>query len=81
MSYFDKFSETIDIDPENEVQRLVIKVLMQNGEIRFRESFIEVLEKEVAEYLEEVDSEPNMEWVEGVRYVIHLLKNLEVTKD
>ena len=81
MSYFDKFSETIDIDPENEVQRLVIKVLMQNGEIRFRESFIEVLEKEVAEYLEEVDSEPNMEWVEGVRYVTHLLKNLEVTKD
>lgn len=81
MTYFDKFTETIELNPEDEAQKLIIKVLMQNGEIQFRESFIQILEKDVANYLEEVDSEPNMEWVEGVRYVIHLLRNLEVTKE
>lgn len=76
MSYFDKFDKEIVLDVD-QAKELAVRVVMREGELRFRESFIETLEKEVSTYLEEVDNEPNMEWVDGVRYCVHLLKNME----
>ncbi len=77
MTYFDKFDRKIILDMDQATE-LAARVVMKEGELRFREDFIKYLEKDVAEYLDEVDYEPNLEWLNGVRYCIHLLKNIDL---
>lgn len=69
----DKFDREVELDL-SEAQELIVKGFMKEGELRFREIFIELLSKDVENYLNEVDYEPNEEWVNGVNYVIHLLR-------
>lgn len=79
MSYEDGY-EKIELEEDliSEAQRIVIKGFMLEGQFNFREALIQKLEAEVSEYLDEVDYEPNLEWVDGVRYCIHLIKNMSV---
>lgn len=79
MTYFNKFNKEISLDVD-EATSLAVKVVMHEGELRFRELFIETLEKDLKQYLDEVEGYPNIEWVDGVRYCIHLLKNIDVSQ-
>lgn len=81
MSYSDKFNKKLEVEILNEAQELVVSVFMKNGELLFRERFSEFLQKEVKDYLSEVDGEPNMEWIDGVNYVIKLLKDGDFDND
>lgn len=73
MSYADRFDREVILDID-EATELAVKVVMKEGELRFRDALISYLEKDIDEYLYEVDGEPNMEWIDGVRYVIHLIR-------
>jgi hypothetical protein len=77
MAYSDKFDRSIELDV-TESQALVVKLIMREGELRFRDALIETLQSELKTYLAEVDYEPNMEWVEGVRYAIHIIKEADL---
>lgn len=77
MAYQDKFDREIILDLD-EATALAVKVVMKEGELRFRDALIESLQKEIDEYLYEVDGEPNMEWVEGVRYSIHVIREADL---
>lgn len=73
MSY-DEGYEKIELDEAlvSEAQRIVVKGLYLEGEFRYREDLISELEKEL---LGANDSES--EWFDGIRYCIHLVKNLK----
>lgn len=77
MAYADKFDREIIVDLD-EATELAVKVVMKEGELRFRDSLVKTLQSELTEYLDEVDHEPNMEWVEGVRYAIHIAKEADL---
>jgi hypothetical protein len=77
MAYSDNFDRSIELDV-TEAQALVVKLIMREGELRFRDALIETLQNELKTYLAEVDYEPNMEWVEGVRYAIHIIKEADL---
>jgi hypothetical protein len=77
VAYSDKFDRSIELDV-TEAQALVVKLIMREGELRFRDALIETLQSELKTYLAEVDYEPNMEWVEGVRYAIHIIKEADL---
>ena len=74
MSY-DQGFEKVEIDESflSEAQRIVIKGFTLDGEFRFREDLISELEKELLNSSSESDSE----WFDGIRYCIHLVKNLK----
>lgn len=74
MAYKDKFEREIVLDIDEEAALFAIQAVMKEGELRFRDALIGALEKDLKKYLDEVDYEPNMEWVDGVRYVIHLVR-------
>lgn len=74
MAYKDKFEKEIVLDLDEEAALFAIQAVMKEGELRFRDALIGALEKDLKKYLDEVDYEPNMEWVDGVRYVIHLVR-------
>lgn len=74
MAYSDNFNHEIKMDLVNEGQEFIVRMFMKNGELLFRERLVAWLEKDIAEYLSEVDGEPNQEWIDGVRYVIHIVK-------
>lgn len=77
MAYADKFDREIIVDLD-EATELAVRVVMKEGELRFRDALIETLQSELTKYLDEVDYEPNMEWVEGVRYAIHVIKEADL---
>jgi hypothetical protein len=73
MSYVEKFNQEINLELDDATE-LAVKVVMREGELRFRDALIASLQKDIDDYLSEVDGKPNMEWIEGVRYVIHILR-------
>lgn len=77
MAYADKFDREIIVDLD-EATELAVRVVMKEGELRFRDALIETLQSELTKYLDEVDYKPNMEWVEGVRYAIHIIKEADL---
>lgn len=77
MNYADKFDRKIAVDLD-EATELAVRVVMKEGELRFRDALIAYLEKDIDEYLSEVDGEPNTEWVDGVRYVIKLIREADI---
>lgn len=78
MNYSDKFDREIIIENLDEATELALKVVMKEGELQFRDALIAYLEKDIDEYLYEVDGEPNMEWIDGVRYVIKLVREADI---
>ena len=77
MAYKDKFEREIDLELD-ETTELAVKMVMKEGELRFRDALIASLQKDIDEYLYEVDGMPNTQWIEGVRYVIHILKEADL---
>lgn len=77
MTYADKFDREIVVDLD-EATELAVKVVMKEGELRFRDALIETLQSDLTKYLDEVDYDPNMEWVSGVRYAIHIIKEADL---
>ena len=73
MAYSDKFDREVILDADKATE-LALRVVMKEGELQFRDALIAYLEKDIDEYLYEVDGEPNMEWIDGVRYVIHMVR-------
>lgn len=72
------YPERVEIPEEllSEAQKIVISGFMREGEVTYKEELVSILENEVSSYLAEVDNEPNIEWVDGVRYAIHLIKEM-----
>lgn len=81
MAYSDKFNEKLEVEVLDEAQELLVRMFMKNGELLFRERLSEFLEKDVKEYLSEVDGEPNTDWIDGVNYVVKLLKDGDFDND
>lgn len=77
MAYKDKFSETVELDLDTVAVELAIKIVMQEGQLRFREKLTALLEKEVAEARSNAP-DPSLNWEDGVNYVIYLLKEIDL---
>jgi hypothetical protein len=77
MAYKDKFSERIELDLDTTAVQLAVKIVMQEGELRFREKFAEVLASQVASARKALPDE-KLHWEDGVNYVIHLLKEIDL---
>ena len=77
MAYKDKFPERIEIDLDTTAVQLVVEIVMQEGELRFREKFAEVLSLQVASAKSELP-DSDLRWEDGVNYVIHLLKEIDL---
>lgn len=73
-NYADKFDREIEVVDITDAQELVVKMFMKEGELRFREAAVSFFEEDIKSYLDGVDDEPNMEWVDGVRYCIKMLR-------
>ncbi len=70
MAYSDKFDREIELVDMTEAQELAVKVVMKEGELKFRDALIEALETELAEEEQSL----NPDWVDGVRYCIKLVR-------
>lgn len=72
MSYADKFDREVELVDMTDAQELVVKMVMKEGELRFRESFAKSLQSELASF---ESTEDNQDWLDGVSYCIHLARN------
>jgi hypothetical protein len=79
MSYEDGF-EKIEISDEDmsQVQRIIVEGFIREGEFKTRNALIEMLNKDVDDYLKEVDHDPNIDWVNGVRYAAHIIREAKL---
>jgi hypothetical protein len=79
MSYDDGY-ETIEISEEDmsEAQKLIVEGFIREGEFKTRAALINMLIKDIDSYLDEVDYEPNLDWVNGVRYAIHIIREAKL---
>ena len=77
MAYKDKFSETVELDLDTVAVELAVKIVMQEGQLRFREKLTDLLEKEVTEARSNAP-DPSLSWEDGVNYVIYLLKEIDL---
>ena len=69
MTYADKFDREIELVDMTEAQELAVKVVMKEGELRFRYALIDALETELAG-----EESSNQDLVDGVRYCIKLVR-------
>lgn len=69
MAYADKFDREIELVDMTEAQELAVKVVMKEGELKFRDALIDALEMELAG-----EESSNPDWVDGVRYCIKLVR-------
>lgn len=72
MSYADKFCHEIELANMTEAQEFAVKVVMKEGELKFRDAFIQSLESEVAATEQKEESQG---WLDGISYCIHLARN------
>jgi hypothetical protein len=73
-SYADKYDRQVELVDMTDAQELAVKVVMKEGELRFREAAVSFFQDDIKSYLDEVDGEPNLEWVEGLRYCIKMIR-------
>lgn len=80
MSYHEDYPERIDIPAEelSELQRLIVEGFIREGEFKTRDALIRILELDIAGYLDEVDYEPNTDWINGVQYAIHIIREAKL---
>jgi hypothetical protein len=80
MSYKDEFPETFEINESDlsEVNRIIINGFMREGEFRTRDYFIQLFEEEISKHLNSSEEE-NQDWVDGISYCTHLLKNQRIS--
>ncbi len=73
-NYADKYDRQIELVDITDAQELAVKMTMKEGELRFRDAAVSFFEDDVKSYLDEIDEEPNIDWVEGVRYCIKMIR-------
>jgi hypothetical protein len=73
-SYADKYDRQVELIDMTDAQELAVKVVMKEGELRFREAAVSFFQDDIKSYLDEVDGDPNLEWVEGLRYCIKMIR-------
>lgn len=73
-NYADKYDRQIELVDMTDAQELAVRVVMKEGELKFREAAISFFEDDITAYLDEVDGEPNSQWIDGVRYCIKLIR-------
>ncbi len=73
-NYADKYDRQIELVDITDAQELAVKMIMKEGELRFRDAAVSFFEDDVKSYLDEIDEEPNIDWVEGVRYCIKMIR-------
>lgn len=77
MSYMDKFNREVVLDLDQATE-MIVKSVMREGELRFREDLLSILENEVSSIEKNFyDSEEKLAWLDGLKYCIHLIKNIE----
>lgn len=81
MAYSDKYDREVILEDLDEATEVAIRAVMKEGELRFRDVLVEYLEKDIDEYLSDVDGEPNQEWIDGVRYVIQLAREADFDRE
>lgn len=83
MSYEEQYpvSYEVSVDALSEAQKIVVAGLIRQGEFTAREHFMKVFQEEINNYLNEVDGEPNQDWVNGLGYAIQLIKEMKVITD
>jgi hypothetical protein len=77
MAYEDKFSERLEIDIPNEATELVLRVLMKEGELRFRDKLAKMLSDELIEVQNSPTPDADCTFGDGIGYVLHLLKEVD----
>lgn len=79
MSYEDGY-EKIEISDEDmsSIQRMIIEGFVRDGEFKARAALIELLQEDVAKHLQEAGDDPNLDWVDGVRYAIHTVREADL---
>ena len=77
MPYSDKYNHEVKMDLVNEGQEFIVRMFMKNGELLFRERAAEFLQNEVAAYIAEAGVELNQEWIDGVCYALHIIKEAD----
>lgn len=78
MAYKDNFSESIELNDPDESTALVIKIFMKEGELQFRDKLADLLAAEVSGIDTEVFDNSDLTWQDGLNYVIHLLKEVDL---
>jgi hypothetical protein len=73
-SYADNYDRQIELVDMTDAQELAVKMIMKEGELRFREAAVSFFQDDIKSYLDEVDGDPNLEWVEGLRYCIKMIR-------
>lgn len=80
MTYFEKFEREILLDLDD-ATKLAVQVVMKEGELRFRESLISALSQEMADHTSNQNDDSILGWLDGVNYVIHLLKEADFSDE
>jgi hypothetical protein len=80
MGYREDYPAKLEISDEDmsETQRVLVDAFIRQGEFQTRDALIELLEKDIATYLDEVDGMPNEEWINGVRYSVHIIREAKL---
>jgi len=73
-NYADNYDRQVELIDMTDAQELAVKVVMKEGELRFREAAVSFFQDDIKSYLDEVDGDPNLEWVEGLRYCIKMIR-------
>lgn len=77
MAYKDNFSERIDINIPDEATELVMKVIMKEGELRFRDKLTKLLADELIEVQNSPVIDEDSRFSDGIGYVLQLLKEVD----
>ena len=78
VAYSDNFDRELIMDGLDEESTIALKIVMKEGELRFRDALIKSLERDITEYLDEVDGMPNVDWINGMRYAIHIIREADL---
>lgn len=84
--YDEGFSKRVEIseDALTEGQRIVVSGLIREGEFSYRAHLIEILKEEIALHEQSENSKDvdlSVDWVDGIRYCIQLVKEMDPLHD
>ena len=78
MRYEDGY-ESIEISDEDitVAQRIIVEGFMRDGEFKARRKLISFLQEDIIKHISEPGVEINQDWVDGVNYAIHVIKEVK----
>ena len=78
MAYDNNYSERVELDETTmtEAQRVIIDGLMRDGEFTTRKNLIGILQNQISDYVETSEQNINQDWIDGVNYCIHTIREV-----